>query len=112
MDTPSTDPNSAPRKSWRDLTARAAAAKPPGDVDVRCAIREIIASENARPEPCHTQAPQSLIEQLVALSQGLFARLALGSCAASAALVLWWGLDAVAGLSAAIDLQGLFMAAF
>ena len=49
------------------------------------------------------------MEQIALFGQGLFARLTLGGCCAAAAATLWAGLDAVTGIGAAIDLQGLFM---
>jgi hypothetical protein len=51
------------------------------------------------------------MEQIALLWQGQFARLALVGCCAAAAAILWIGLDAAGGLGAAIDLQGIFMAA-
>lgn len=109
MDTPSTDPHSAPRKSWRSLATQAAGAKPPADLDVRHAVRAMIASGAANEMAHQSRNAPGLMEQITLLGQGLFARLALGGCCAAAAATLWAGLDTVAGLRAAIDLQGLFM---
>jgi len=103
--------SSAPRpeKSWSDLTARARQAKPPGDLDVRCAVRAAIAAQTQTASPAPARG---FLDDLISLSQSRIARAALGGCAIFAAASLWIGLDAVAGIDIAMEMQGVFLAAF
>jgi hypothetical protein len=112
MDTPSNNPRPGPKKSWRSLTARAAQAMPPADLDVRHAVRAAITAGAAEEVPREPGRAPGVLEQIALLGQGIFARLALGACCAGAAAILWIGLDAATGLGALIDLQGLFMTTF
>ena len=112
MDTPSNNPLPGPKKSWRSITAKAAQAKAPDDLDVRHAVRAAITAGTAEEVSREPGRAPGVLEQIALLGQGLFARLALGGCCAAAAAILWIGLDAATGLSAAIDLQGLFMSSF
>ena len=112
MDTTPTNPLPSPKKSWRSLIAKAVQAMPPADLDVRHTVRAAIAAGAADDVSRKPRHAPGILEQIAFLAQGLFARLALGGCCAAAAALLWTGLDAATGLSAAIDLQGLLMTTF
>lgn len=81
-------------------------AGPPMDIDVRHSLRVALIAEAANSKMQNAAISQGILDDLARLTRSLFMRVALGGCAALAAFSLWAGLDAVAGLSAAAELQG------
>ncbi|XHR27241.1 MAG: hypothetical protein ACFUZC_14975 [Chthoniobacteraceae bacterium] len=95
MDTPLTEPT----KSWSHLTAQARRALPPGDLDVRHLVRSALEAQRRLPRA----RERSLLEELAAVGQVQAVRAALAFGGVAATLVLWNGLDAIAGLGVAMD---------
>ncbi|GEM_PF-1346246 len=96
MDTPLNNPT----KSWARLTAQARLARPPGDLDVRHLVRNALEVQQRLPRA----RERSLWEELAAMGQVRAVRAALAFGGVAAALALWNGLDAVAGLGVAMDI--------
>jgi hypothetical protein len=95
MDTPL----NKPPKSWNRLTAQARRDQPPGEIEVRHLVRCALEAErNLPPAPA-----RSLLEEVAALAQIRAVRYALAVVGVAAALELWNGLDAAAGLGVAMD---------
>lgn len=102
------NPTESTRRSWQTLTRDARSAPPPGDLDVRCSLRQAIEAEGTR--SVRSEAPGGeLLGELAALAQLGWMRATLAVLALGLAWSGWHSVDAVAELAFVLDLEGLIL---